>query len=60
MADMDENPYKPPSLTVEPQRKSPRWLINAAWTALGALGGLAIVVVVLLVLIAIIVMRRFN
>ncbi|HEV3005742.1 MAG TPA: hypothetical protein VGX78_14845 [Pirellulales bacterium] len=56
--DVDENPYKPPSVNVQAQRRPRRWLINAGWTALGAMGGLAIIVFALLMFVAIVLMRR--
>jgi len=52
LAGMDENPYKPPARAADPPKKPPQWVVNAGWTALGALAGLAIIVIGVVALIA--------
>ena len=51
LAGMDENPYKPPDPAAVPAKKPPQWIVNAGWTALGALAGLLIFVIGVVALI---------
>jgi hypothetical protein len=49
---MNENPYKPPTPAADAPKKPPQWVVNAGWTAIGALAGLAIIVIGVVALIA--------